>query len=254
MSSCTRSATHTALFLLLGLICFDLDADQPYDPALITKLAETAMREGNPARGAVIYSAPTSACFSCHKVGQRGGDVGPDLSQVGAKQKLDHIIESLLWPKRVIAEPYKAIAVLTADGRVIRGYRTRESDSEIEIRDSADGKSIVLADDDIEDVREVGTLMPEGLLATMSVQDKRDLIAFLADLGKHEKLSPEAIDTLLAHSHSHHPAPFQPDRRPLDPDAWPSWQAQVNRDRIYDFYAKQARHFRQLVPRRDAVG
>jgi putative heme-binding domain-containing protein len=249
MSSCNRAAARLVPFLLLGLIPCGLEADGPYDPALATSLAESAMREGNPARGAVIFSAPTSACLSCHKVGHRGGDVGPDLSQIGAKQKLPEIIESLLWPKRVVLEQYKAINVLTADGRVIRGYLTRETDAEIEVRDGTDGKSIVIAADDVEHVGELGTLMPDGLLATMSVQDRRNLISFLADLGKHQQLSAEAIDSLLSHAHGHHPASFQTDRRPLIPEIWPSWQAEVNRDRVYDFYAKQARHFRQLRPR-----
>ena len=38
-------------------------------------------------------------------------------------------------------------------------------------------------------------------------------------------------------------------RAPLEPEKFPSWQAHVNRDRMYDFYAKQARHFRDSEPR-----
>ncbi len=153
---------------------------------VVASLAEAAIRDGNPGRGAVLYAAPTSACLSCHRVGQHGGNVGPDLSQLGAKQKLDHIVESLLWPQKVVADQYKGIAVLTADGKVIRGYRVRETDDELEIRDTATGKTEVIDQDDIEETQEVGSLMPDGLLATMSTQDKHDLIAFLADLGKHE--------------------------------------------------------------------
>lgn len=41
---------------------------------------------------------------------------------------------------------------------------------------------------------------------------------------------------------------FTPDRKPLDPTANPHWQHPINRDRLYDFYAKQAIHFSQLDP------
>ena len=42
----------------------------------------------------------------------------------------------------------------------------------------------------------------------------------------------------------HAPATFPFDRRPLQPERWPNWQTPVNRERIYDFYAKEAEYFR----------
>ncbi|OUW82129.1 MAG: hypothetical protein CBD74_07360, partial [Saprospirales bacterium TMED214] len=221
----------------------------PYDAELVKSLVAESREKGNPGRGAVIYSAPTNACLSCHKVGEHGGAVGPDLSEVGKKQKLAHIVESLFWPQRVVPDEYRAIAVLNQDGRVFRGYRISENDSSLVIRDTATGKSIAIEQDDIEAIRPVGSLMPVGLLATMSLQDKYDLISFLADLGKHEKVSVAGIDALLSHSHGHHPESFTMSRKPLEPERWPNWQAHVNRDRLYDFYRKQARHFRDVTPR-----
>ena len=43
-------------------------------------------------------------------------------------------------------------------------------------------------------------------------------------------------------------ATFSPPREPLDPVAFPDWREHVNRDRVYDFYAKEARFFRALCP------
>ncbi len=255
-----NQSIRVILCLLLGFCSLRLAAQQDgdavqenHDPALVKQLSEAAVAGGNPARGAVVYAAPTSACLSCHKIGKHGGSVGPDLSQIGVKQKLDHVVESVLWPKKVVADEYKAIAVLTIDGQIIRGYKTKETAETLTLQDSATGKEIVIAGDEIEDVQEIGSLMPDGLLATLSSQDERDLIAFLADLGKHESISREAIDSLLSHAHGHHPATFDVPRKPLDPDAWPSWQEHVNRDRVYDFYAKQARHFRDTDPRPNLV-
>ncbi len=254
-----QQVTKRAVWLfVLGLISAPLGAQSTtddrsqiagYDRQAITDLAKSAAENGNPAHGAVLYAAPTSACISCHKVGQYGGAVGPELSLIGSKQSTEQIVESLLWPRALVAEPFKAIAVLTVDGDVIRGYRNRETDDLLEIRDTTNGELRQIAQDDIEDVQEVGTLMPDGLLANFSVQDKADLIAFVADLGKHQKLSLEASQSLLSHAHGHHPATFEMSRAPLQPEKWPSWQAHVNRDRIYDFYAKQARHFRDVHPR-----
>lgn len=227
----------------------DSGGPDQYDSRFVAALADEATRRGNPGRGAVLFAAPTSACLSCHRIGQHGGHVGPDLSQLGAKQKQHHIIESLLWPQQEVTEPYRAIAVLTGEGRVIRGYRAAETEAQLEIRDTATGKTELIDQDDIEAIQEVGSLMPDGLLATLSMQDKHDLIAFLLDLGQHKKISVESIDSLLAHAGGHHPVAFDVRRQPLRVDRWPSWQANVNRDRVYDFYAKQAMHFREAESR-----
>lgn len=240
-----------ACLVLSGTCLCAQDSSGPsqYDPQIVASLAEAAIRNGNPGRGAVLYAAPTSACLSCHRVGRHGGRVGPDLSQLGATQKLHHIVESLLWPQQAVTDQYKGIAVLTAEGKVIRGYRVGETDTQLEIRDTATGKTEVIDQVEIEAIQDVGSLMPDGLLATLSTQDKHDLIAFLADLGKHNAISIEAIDSLLSHAHGHHPATFDIPRIPLRVDRWPSWEAHVNRDRVYDFYAKQAMHFRDAHPR-----
>ncbi|NND99955.1 MAG: c-type cytochrome [Pirellulaceae bacterium] len=214
-----------------------------------TDLAGLAQAKGNPGRGAVLFAAPTTACLSCHKVGEHGGNVGPELSEIGTKQTAEQLASSLISPKKVVAPEYQAIAVVTGDGEVIRGYRDRESNDELVIREVATGTHRVLDQNDIEAVQEVGTLMPDGLLAMLSDQDQADLLAFLIELGSHKTLRANAIGSLLAHANGHHPAEFDMPRRPLDPERWPSWQAHVNRDRVYDFYAKQARHFRDADPR-----
>ena len=41
-------------------------------------------------------------------------------------------------------------------------------------------------------------------------------------------------------AHRAAPVEFPFDREPLQPEFWPAWNAPVNRDRIFDFYAKQA--------------
>ena len=80
--------------------------------------------------------------------------------------------------------------------------------------------------------------MPEGLAASMTSDERRDLVRFLLDLGRPGQ---SAAGQLLAHSHT--PATFSYDRAPLHPEDWPSWRHPVNRDRVYDFYAKEAEYF-----------
>src|SRR5262249_21143589 len=87
---------------------------------------------------------------------------------------------------------------------------------------------------------EVGSLMPETVAAALTPAQRADLVRFLLELGHTEGIA--------AVVHNHAPAKFDFDRAPLRPDDWPSWQAPVNRDRLYDFYAKEADYFRKQKP------
>ncbi len=118
------------------------------------------------------------------------------------------------------------------------------------LRDPTKGEAgeLTFAPDDIEESREVGTLMPDNLAALVSQEQLADLLRLLFELGGEDsKLSADEMTSLLEHAsaHAHGPATFPYDRNPLHPEHWPSWQHHVNRDRLYDFYAKEADYFRQ---------
>jgi azurin len=94
----------------------------------------------------------------------------------------------------------------------------------------------------IEEIKPVGTLMPDGIAATMTSRERADLLSFLTSLGK-----PGGADRLATAmpAHGHAPADFPYDRAPLRPEYYSSASHRVNRERIYDFYAKEADFFRK---------
>ncbi|MBM4076365.1 MAG: heme-binding domain-containing protein, partial [Planctomycetes bacterium] len=85
-------------------------------------------------------------------------------------------------------------------------------------------------------------------MASMSRQQQIDLIRFLSELGKEGVLTSSTMETLLKHAQFSGPARFPYDNRPLHPDRWPNAGHRINRDRIYDFYTKQAEYFRKQHP------
>jgi len=210
------------------------------DAARVANLLRDARAAGDPRRGAAVFADARFACVSCHRVGKVGGEVGPDLTTLGACTPAEQVAESILWPARQVKEGYAAVAVATADGRVIQGYRQSEAAGAITLREAASGTPITLAMADVEAVREIGTLMPDRLAEAMAPDQLRDLLRFLIGLGRPGDPGVDA----LAPQHAHAPAAFHPDRAPLHPELTPDWQAPVNRDRVYDFYAKEADYFR----------
>jgi putative heme-binding domain-containing protein len=213
-------------------------AADPADLALVSALLNDARAHGDTQKGAEVFASPKAACLSCHKVGDQGSMIGPDLSGVGICLKPEEIVESLLWPRRQVKDAFAAFTVATADGKVRQGYKLAETPTETLFREPGSPTEFRIKKSDIEEIRRDGTLMPEGLTAAMSPVEKRDLVRFLLDLGR---AGTKAADQLKEHTHSI--ANFSFDRAPLHPERWPNWQHHVNRDRIYDFYAKEAVHF-----------
>src|SRR5439155_709926 len=147
-------------------------------------LIREALAEGDARRGAAVFAAAKSACLSCHKVGDQGGAVGPELTAAGACLKPEEIVEAILWPKKKVKEGYEAVTVATADGKVRQGYRKEETDRILALADPATGDRVEIPRAEIEAVRGDGTLMPDGLLAAMTPAERRDLVRFLIDLGR----------------------------------------------------------------------
>src|SRR5262245_60403667 len=72
-------------------------------------LRQAAMNNGGDAkRGKAIYLSAAAQCAVCHKVQGQGGDLGPDLSQIGGKFDRTHLIESILDPSAEILQGFHA--------------------------------------------------------------------------------------------------------------------------------------------------
>lgn len=216
------------------------------ESATVDAVLDSYLQHGQVSRGAKVFASAKSACLSCHRVGEVGGHVGPDLGQIGQQRTARQVIESLLWPNRQVETKYQAEQFILSDGSTVRGIVQQETESEIVLREAHQTAETRLVKEEVEARRPAMSLMPEGLMQSLSTSQQVDLVAFLMDLGKHEKLRLELVQSVLSHAQSHEPTPFPYVRDPLRPSDWPHWEAYVNRDRVYDFYTKEADFFRQI--------
>lgn len=207
-----------------------------FDESYCDELAQLATTHGDAMRGMSVFRSAKFACLSCHQVGEKGGSVGPSLNEVTKHLRPNQIVESVLWPGHTVKPEYITWLFQLTDGQVVQGYKRSETDETIEVFDPATQKTTSLAKDDIDQSRPSGTLMPAGMANAMSLSQRRDLVRFLLDLDQDKELQA------LVHQ-ADHPAAFAFDRNPLVPALWNLWQENVNRDRVYDFYRKQAMHF-----------
>jgi putative heme-binding domain-containing protein len=155
----------------------------------LKELVAAVADRGDPARGEKVFRRPDQLCLKCHAVGGAGGQVGPDLSSVGASAQVDYLIESLLLPSKAIKENYHAVLVTTTRGRQYTGIKVRQTKTALVLRNDQDREiTIPLRDVESEAPSKV-SLMPDGLTDTLTRGELVDLVAFLAALGKGERWS-----------------------------------------------------------------
>ncbi|MBI3417783.1 MAG: hypothetical protein HY043_21030 [Verrucomicrobia bacterium] len=146
-------------------------------------LASRALSEGDASRGEMIYRRAGLACQTCHAIGGAGGKVGPDMSSLGASAPLDYIIESILVPNAKVKEGYHSVVVQTKSDQDISGVLVRETTEELIVRNAAN-QEISIAKNDIKSRTTGGSLMPAGLVDTLTNPERMDLFRFLSELGK----------------------------------------------------------------------
>ena len=159
------------------------DAAWKLTPELAEQLVANVKSDGDANRGEQIYRRSNLQCINCHAIGTAGGLVGPNLISIGGSAQVDYIIESLLDPSAKLKEGYTTSTILTDEGRVVTGIAIGESEESIKLR-LADGKEVSIAKDAIEDQTPGKSLMPMGLVDSLTRTELVDLTAFLSAMGR----------------------------------------------------------------------
>jgi putative heme-binding domain-containing protein len=153
------------------------------DPAALDAFVSLVRDKADASRGAAIYARENLKCVTCHRIGDAGGRVGPNLTAIGASSPLDYVIDSLLYPAKNVKEGYNTVVVQTADGQVLTGIQVTRSDAELVLRD-ATGKEMKIPTADIDEESAGTSLMPAGLIDGLSREELADLVRYLSELGK----------------------------------------------------------------------
>lgn len=140
--------------------------------------------KGDGQRGADLLSmtGKMAICLACHIVNGTGRDFGPELSKVGARLGREQILESLLRPSKTIAQGYETWVVTLQDKSVHTGFQVNAGDADVTLK-LPGGQSQTFGKGLIYDRRaQPASMMPEGLLQSLTQQEAADVIAFLSSL------------------------------------------------------------------------
>lgn len=126
----------------------------------------------------VFFHPRLAGCFKCHRVDGRGSDIGPDLTGIGQMERR-RLVQALVQPDADIAPHYVPWVLVTADGQTRTGLLVHTYLDEYTYADEKGNLFTLKTGDVVESRPARRSLMPDGLVDLLTVQELRDLLAYL---------------------------------------------------------------------------
>ena len=155
-----------------------------WDMQQLVPLVQNGLKNRDFDNGRKLFGA--AACFACHRFDNQGGAVGPDLTQLSGRFSARDILESVVEPSKQISDQYGAVQIVTLDGKVVTGRIINLAGDSYRIQTNMlDPGALVGVDRKQIDVMMPSktSMMPKGLLNTLTEEEVLDLMAYLLSRG-----------------------------------------------------------------------
>jgi putative heme-binding domain-containing protein len=157
-----------------------LNADAVQQKSRLEQLM-TILKAGDIRRGQLVFHSEKAACFSCHAIGYRGGNVGPDLTRIGSVRAERDLLEAIVFPSASLVRSFESVAIATNNGKVYNGLIRGETADDLLLATGVNQEARI-ARREIEEIRPSSvSIMPAGLDQQLTHQELADLVAFLKE-------------------------------------------------------------------------
>jgi len=125
--------------------------------------------------GRLVY---TRTCGACHQMYDEGGKLGPDITGSN-RTDLDYLLNNILYPSEEIQGDYKMVVITTQQGRTYMGNIAAESNRQLTLT-TVGQEAVTINQNEIQSLETTEkSMMPEGILETLSEQEVIDLVGYL---------------------------------------------------------------------------
>jgi putative heme-binding domain-containing protein len=132
-------------------------------------------KRGDPVAGSAVFK---KNCAVCHKMYGEGQEVGPDIT-VNGRSDFEQLLSNVFDPNLVIGSGYQATTLTTAKGQVLSGLLVEDNEQRVVLKMQG-GEVKTVPRTEIESLKLTKvSLMPEQLEKQMSMEEIRDLFAYL---------------------------------------------------------------------------
>ena len=135
-------------------------------------------------------------CMLCHRFGNEGGYVGPELTAASSKYARRDILESILDPSKVVSDQFQNVMIIKKDGDAETGRLIDEDDTKVVIQPNPlSAERIPIQKTEIAERRPSHVSpMPEGLLNQFARDEILDMLAYIESMGKEKAANFKSAD------------------------------------------------------------
>ncbi|WP_276371631.1 c-type cytochrome [Chryseolinea sp. H1M3-3] len=150
-------------------------------------VADSGLVNRNFDQGKMMFAA--TYCATCHTMQGEGGNIGPDLTQLGTRFTTKDMLVSILDPNKVVSDQYAATVFVMKDGSSIVGRLTNEDEEKYYVSQNPFSpqtlREIPKKDVTSTKLSRVSVMMP-GLINSLNNEELKDLLAYLMAGGNKE--------------------------------------------------------------------
>ena len=144
---------------------------------LQARLSDETLAHASVANGRELFSL--TSCAKCHRHGDLGESMGPDLSTIGMRFSTKDIVDAIINPSRIVSDQYRTQTIVTNTGDTHTGIVGSGGPEELLVL-TTDGTKVRIRRDEVEHrAASTTSAMPDGLLNTLTLEQVADLMAFL---------------------------------------------------------------------------
>jgi putative heme-binding domain-containing protein len=152
-----------------------------------SSVADSGLVNRNFEQGKMMFAA--TLCASCHTMRGEGGNIGPDLTQLGTRFTARDMLEAIIDPNKVVSDQYAATVFVLKDGSSVVGRLTNEDDDKYFISQNPFSpqtlREIPKGDVTSTKISRISVMMP-GLINSLNNEELKDLLAYLMAGGNDE--------------------------------------------------------------------
>jgi len=150
-------------------------------------VVESGLATRNFEQGKAMFAA--SRCISCHSMRGEGGNVGPDLTQLGTRFSSKDMLESIILPSKVVSDQYAATIFALKDGSSVLGRLTNEDNDKYVVSQNPFApeqlREIPKKEVTSSKISNISIMMP-GMINRLNEEELKDLMAYLMAGGNKE--------------------------------------------------------------------
>ena len=156
---------------------FDISKHLTKDNGNLPTIKKLLSMKGDAANGEKLFFSK-GVCFSCHKIGSKGMQLGPELTGIGKRFEPSYLLDSLINPSNAIAFGFEGTTISTKDNKIIKGFLISDSDPLI-IKDLAGNQTSVKLSNVKRRRVDKNSIMPSVKNLNLTAQEVVDILEYL---------------------------------------------------------------------------